>query len=151
MRKITYGVAVAILAAVCLGLAFVGPSEDRSSGVQDILISHELDNQRAKGAPQQQVVNGWVARDLLALQADRENRLIDHQKRTNILLALLVIAVLMVPLIRKNSSPPVTASAQPLMTPEQQPPAARVRGHEQQANFPEQPTGREFPPAWPNR
>ena len=40
--------------------------------IADALSAHELNNASAAGAPQQQVVNGWTARDLLTIIA-KEN------------------------------------------------------------------------------
>lgn len=49
-------------------------SHDRS--ITQALEEFELNNQNAQGAPQQQVVNGWVARDLLSVVAAQQNDLI---------------------------------------------------------------------------
>jgi hypothetical protein len=44
---------------------------DRSSEVSVALAFYESTEARTQGAPQQQVVNGWVAKDLLAIVAEQ--------------------------------------------------------------------------------
>jgi len=95
IRQILAAVAVvgALLTAVTLGFPDVG--RERSADVAAVLLDDLANNSRAQGAPQQAVVNGWVARDLLTLEVDRSDILIAQQKRTNQLLAvgMLVIAL----------------------------------------------------------
>lgn len=45
----------------------------RSSEISGALSDAELNELSADSAPQQQVVNGWVARDLLAIIAEQQN------------------------------------------------------------------------------
>jgi hypothetical protein len=46
---------------------------DRRSEIDQALSSYELNEGRTQGAPQQAVVNGWVAKDLLAIIAKQQN------------------------------------------------------------------------------
>ena len=46
---------------------------DRSSEISSALSDYELNNNLASSAPQQQVVNGWVAKDLLKIMAEQQN------------------------------------------------------------------------------
>jgi hypothetical protein len=46
---------------------------DRASEIKGALADYELDNLRTQGAPQQAVVNGWVAKDLLTIIAEQQN------------------------------------------------------------------------------
>jgi hypothetical protein len=68
-RKV--GAVVLAMAAVVVWFA-MGP-EDRSSDIRQALTEYALNDARTEGAPQQQVVNGWVARDLLTIIAEQQN------------------------------------------------------------------------------
>ena len=46
---------------------------DRSSAIEAALSENELNEAMADSAPQQQVTNGWVARDLLTVIAEQQN------------------------------------------------------------------------------
>src|SRR5436305_4147863 len=46
---------------------------DRSSDISEALSNYELNNNLASSAPQQQVVNGWAAKDLLEIIAEQQN------------------------------------------------------------------------------
>ena len=66
------------LGAVALALAaivvwFAMAPEDRSSDISRALTEYSLNEARTEGAPQQQVVNGWVAKDLLTIIAEQQN------------------------------------------------------------------------------
>jgi hypothetical protein len=66
------------LGAVALALAaivvwFTMAPEDRSSDISRALTEYSLNEARTEGAPQQQVVNGWVAKDLLTIIAEQQN------------------------------------------------------------------------------
>lgn len=88
-RRIVRGLLIGMAAIAALSLGFSESWVARSSDIAMVLRSSEENNSRAQGAPQQQVVNGWAARDLLALQVDRADLLIEEQRRTNQLLAIL--------------------------------------------------------------
>ena len=99
VSAVAYVVLVSVLGLVALVLAFGGGAQQRAHDVSSTLRAAELNNSSAQGAPQQTVVNGWAARDLLALQVDRSDALIAQQQRTNGLLAILIITVAVVPLV----------------------------------------------------
>jgi hypothetical protein len=68
----------AVLAAVAVILWFaMAPDDvrDRSVDVNVALAEYSVNEDRTRGAPQQQVVNGWVAKDLLAIVAEQANDL----------------------------------------------------------------------------
>jgi hypothetical protein len=46
---------------------------DRGSEIDRALSSYELNEELTQGAPQQAVVNGWVAKDLLTIIAEQQN------------------------------------------------------------------------------
>jgi hypothetical protein len=46
---------------------------DRSSEISQALSDYEANNTFTSGAPQQAVVNGWVAKDLLTVIAEQQN------------------------------------------------------------------------------
>ncbi len=68
------GAVVLAVAAVVVWFA-MAPSEssDRSADIAGALAEYELNEAMTQGAPQQQVVNGWVARDLLTVIAEQQN------------------------------------------------------------------------------
>jgi hypothetical protein len=68
------GAVVLAVAAVVVWFA-MAPSEssDRSGDIAGALAEYELNEARTQGAPQQQVVNGWVAKDLLTVIAEQQN------------------------------------------------------------------------------
>jgi len=53
---------------------------DRSSEIRSALSSYELNEARTQGAPQQAVVNGWVAKDLLAIIAEQQNEALTREE-----------------------------------------------------------------------
>ncbi|RBY86785.1 hypothetical protein [Blastococcus sp. TF02A-26] len=46
---------------------------DRGNEIDAALADYELNDARTAGAPQQAVVNGWVAKDLLTIIAEQQN------------------------------------------------------------------------------
>jgi hypothetical protein len=46
---------------------------DRSSEIRQALADYTLNNYSTTGAPQQTVVNGWIAKDLLTIMAEQQN------------------------------------------------------------------------------
>lgn len=81
MNLRTVGFAAIAAAAVAVWVAMAPPPVDADSGaiglsarnyvnlVEQALSDAELNEDRAESAPQQQVVNGWAARDLLSIIA----------------------------------------------------------------------------------
>ena len=63
------------------------------SDAKSALADAEINNSSAEGAPQQQVVNGWAARDLSAIQVGQTNDVLALQASTNRLVALVAISL----------------------------------------------------------
>lgn len=102
--KYVVGVAFALgLAGLVLGLT--GGADGHLVDVQVALAEGELNEEFADSAPQQQVVNGWIARDLLEIQAAQLDDLAQSQERTNLMLGFvaLMIALAVAALISKDS------------------------------------------------
>ncbi len=53
---------------------------DRSSEIRSALANYELNEARTQGAPQQAVVNGWVAKDLLTIIAEQQNEALTREE-----------------------------------------------------------------------
>jgi hypothetical protein len=99
------GFVVIALAAAIITFA-VGPeppeqvnvaSYDRQ--ISQALSDYEANDARTEGAPQQQVVNGWIARDMLTVLAQQTNELLEvsapaaSDDRLPLLLFVLILAV----------------------------------------------------------
>jgi hypothetical protein len=54
-------------------------SSERSTDIARVLADHELNETRTQGAPQQ-VVDGWVAKDLLAIIAEQQNESVSDER-----------------------------------------------------------------------
>lgn len=104
-RRIT--AAVLVLLGVVLALS-ANPSGS-SSSVSAIRLKAEINNGSAAGAPQQTVVNGWEANDLLALQVSQDQ---SNAWRLALLLLLILIA-LAVLLVTVTRPAPQAAPAAP--------------------------------------
>jgi len=108
------GLAAIAVLAVIVGVITVGAEEEGTSQsttyesvIGAALADYEANDALAESAPQQQVVNGWIARDLLEVMARQNAQLIENQDsqlssaaRTNSLLqgtlAVLVLGVIAV-------------------------------------------------------
>jgi hypothetical protein len=104
----------AVLALSALIVWFVmAPEEssDRSGDISRALASYEINDARTEGAPQQQVVNGWVAKDLLTVIAEQQNDAVTDSRLT----ALAGLGVLGLALHIATSSRPAGPAA-PLTT-----------------------------------
>ncbi len=100
------GAIVLAFAAVVIWFAMApDESSDRSSDIASALAEYELNEARTEGAPQQQVVNGWVARDLLTVIAEQQNDTVTDER----LPALAVLVVLGLALHIATSLRPTTA------------------------------------------
>jgi hypothetical protein len=84
------GAVVLVLAAIVVWFAMA--PEDRSSDISQALTDYSLNEARTQGAPQQQVVNGWVAKDLLTIIAEQQNDAASDE-RVPALAGLLVLGV----------------------------------------------------------
>ncbi|HWI02554.1 MAG TPA: hypothetical protein VNT52_01820, partial [Acidimicrobiales bacterium] len=94
IRRLSFAILVLLAVAVPLGLAPDKPDTDRyGEAVRSSLGSAELAEDRASGAPQQAVVNGWVARDLLAIQVQQNNDMLTYQHTIATLLVVLIGAL----------------------------------------------------------
>ena len=100
------GAIVLALAAVVVWFAMApDESSDRSGDIASALADYELNDTRTQGAPQQQVVNGWVAKDLLTIIAEQQNESVTDER----LPALAVLAVLGLALHMATSPGPAHA------------------------------------------
>ena len=140
-------IGLAVIAVAAVAVWFVmAPSEpdpvtgfDPTSKTYTSLIDltledYDANNDRADSAPQQQVVNGWVAKDLLTIMAYQNTDLLDavgglgdqnatasslavRDDRTPALLVLAVVAVawfgITVPMARREDSPVPVPVEQP--------------------------------------
>lgn len=113
LRKIVTVALVAVAAVLWFGPVVSG--ETATSEYEELLDSAlgdaELNNVRAEGAPQQQVVNGWTNRDLQAIQIMQRNDLLAAQYRQTALLTLLVIILGWVVVSSRNAPATVTDEA----------------------------------------
>jgi hypothetical protein len=82
------GAVVLAIAAVVIWFAMA--PQDRSSDIRQALAEYELNELRTEGAPQQQVVNGWVAKDLLSIIAEQQSD-VASDERLPALVGLLVL------------------------------------------------------------
>ncbi|MGY1708334.1 hypothetical protein ACI8AC_02365 [Geodermatophilus sp. SYSU D00758] len=112
------------LAAIVVWFAMApDESSDRSSDIASALADYELNEARTQGAPQQQVVNGWVAKDLLTIVAEQQNDSMTDER----LPALAVLVVLGLALHIATSTRPAeadgvaSASAVPAADPSSEP------------------------------
>jgi hypothetical protein len=84
----------------------IGPAADYERSISQALSDNATNDSRTESAPQQQVVNGWVARDLLTVVAKANADLVDaaeymainagkssSDQRTPALLTLAVLAL----------------------------------------------------------
>jgi hypothetical protein len=81
-----------VLAVAAVVIWFVMAPDDSSGSSSDVsraLAEYELNEARTEGAPQQQVVNGWVAKDLLAIIAEQQDQAVSDER----LPALVVLLV----------------------------------------------------------
>ncbi|SFP60709.1 hypothetical protein SAMN05660464_3659 [Geodermatophilus dictyosporus] len=100
------GAIVLALAAIVVWFVMApGESSDRSSDIVSALADYEVNEARTQGAPQQQVVNGWVAKDLLTVIAEQQNDSVNDDR----LPALVVLVVLGLALHIATSTRPAEA------------------------------------------
>ena len=111
------GAALLSIAAVAVWF-LLAPSQN-SSGTRDFssyiataLANYETNNATTQGAPQQQVVNGWITKDLLTVLARQQNVALspDGAPRDNRIPAELLLVVLGLALIIRTTGE--TASRQ---------------------------------------
>lgn len=108
------GVTLLVLLVIAVPLGLVGPTKPDTGGYEDAraeaLAVADLNESRAEGAPQQAVVNGWLARDLALIDISQQN---DQLALLHFIAALLVAVVLAVAIAgfglaraRQPASPP---------------------------------------------
>jgi hypothetical protein len=83
-------VGAVVLALAAIVVWFAMAPEDRSSDIDRALTEYSLNEARTQGAPQQEVVNGWVAKDLLTIIAEQQND-VASDERVPALAGLLVL------------------------------------------------------------
>lgn len=113
--------ALVLAIAAALVMVVLAPHDSvTASDISNVMIEDTLNQGRAEGAPQQSVVNGWTARDLLELTATQGVEARDH--RPAALLALLVLGLCLgLATAPSNAPAPPTTSVtrspdQPVMT-----------------------------------
>lgn len=91
MRTLRIVLVLAALAVACVGIAVALTSSytDQSEAIDAARARGELNEDSAESAPQQQVVNGWLAADLLEIQAQQLNDIGESQSTTNLMLGLI--------------------------------------------------------------
>ncbi len=86
-----------LLLAIAIPLGVVGPTKPDTKGhdsaVTAALSNAASNNLSAQGAPQQAVVNGWLARDLMEIQIRQNN---DELVLLHLTVAVLIAALLSV-------------------------------------------------------
>jgi hypothetical protein len=85
-------VGAVVLALAAIVVWFAMAPENRSNDISQALTEYSLNEARTQGAPQQQVVNGWVAKDLLTIIAEQQNDAASDE-RVPALAGLLVLGV----------------------------------------------------------
>ena len=106
VRRILGVLLVAAALAIWFGMAPQSHEAKYKSDIETALISDQLNNQNTEGAAQQQVVNGWTAKDLLTVLARQGAQPADERPA-----ALLFLAVLGIAFFFGTSSPSRATSA----------------------------------------
>jgi hypothetical protein len=87
------GAVILIVAAIGVGFGMnpsnTGIAASHRAAISDALVTDTLNNAQTEGAPQQAVVNGWTAKDLLTVIAKAGSAPVDE--RPAALLTLLVL------------------------------------------------------------
>jgi hypothetical protein len=93
LRKLVVAALVLIALLFWFGPVISGESggDEYEGMLEAALLRSELNNARAEGAPQQQVVNGWTNNDLQQIQIRQQSDLIDATNRQTALLAILIL------------------------------------------------------------
>jgi len=114
VRKIVILVFVALAAILWLGPVIAGGTDpaDYADELGAALATADLNESRAQGAPQQTVVNGWVNRDLQAIQIEQRNDLLTAEHRQTALLTLLAV-MLAWSFVADRSTAPAPSPAEP--------------------------------------
>lgn len=114
MRVIVALVAV-VVAGVGIAVALTSSYTDQSDAIESARAIGEMNEDSAESAPQQQVVNGWLAADLLEIQAQQLNDIGEGQSTTNLMLGLIgavaALGVLAIALQSRSTEVVKTGSA----------------------------------------
>ena len=117
MKALIKALAVVLaVVAVVLGSSAMQKGSEKVTQSRDgeqlsALLDYDANNANAETAPQQQVVNGWVAKDLAIVQLNQLGDLTKAQEQTNKIAALgvatiaLVAVLLMLLVVRPRRSP----------------------------------------------
>lgn len=111
------GAVVLILAALAVYFGLAPTESDYQTKITAARSDYDANNATAQGAPQQAVVNGWIARDLLQILAD-ETATGGSDPRVPALLLIGVLSVLLLALTPEERTagslpPPSTSVPQP--------------------------------------
>lgn len=112
---VVLAIAVVALAGLALQKGSEKVTESRDAEKLVALLDYDTNNGNADSAPQQQVVNGWVAKDLAIVQLNQLGDLTKAQEQTNRILALGVAAtaltgvLLMLVVLRPRRGPATQA------------------------------------------
>ena len=140
--RIVLVLAAVAVAGLGIAVALTSSYTDRSDDIDHAITISELNEDSAESAPQQQVVNGWLAADLLEIQTQQLNDIQKSQSTTNLMLgligAIVAIGILALvlrpterapapasPAVQPDQSIPETSTAADLPNPEPSPAAPR--------------------------
>lgn len=124
-----YVLGLVACAVAAIAIALLAPASSTQTALYELQLraadsNWELNNGNAEGAPQQQVVNGWAAKDLLEIQIQQNNDLLGlaarQDNRGRLLLMVLTVGVMWIgawqPLLRRRpntAEPPTEPPAAP--------------------------------------
>ena len=112
--RILLVLAAVAVAGIGLAVALTSSYTDQSDAIETVRVIGEVNEDSAESAPQQQVVNGWLAADLLEIQAQQLNDIGKGQSTTNLMLGLIgAVAALGFLAVALQSRTEETASAVP--------------------------------------
>jgi hypothetical protein len=91
-----FGLVFLVCVAIAIPLGLVGPTKPDTDGYDKATVAAlsdaDANEKTSSGAPQQQVVNGWLNRDLLLIQIKQTNDLLTLLHLVAALLIALAIA-----------------------------------------------------------
>ena len=130
IRRVFAAILIVGTAAIWFGMAPESSNAEYRSAIASALADDKINNTSTQGAPQQTVVNGWTAKDLLTVIASEGA---EQDQRPAALLALAVIGIagsVALGADRRTALAPVTTATQgvhrsaPVMAPTEPAPAA---------------------------
>ena len=105
--RIILVLAAVVVAGIGIAVAATSSYTDQSDAIETARAIGEMNEDSAESAPQQQVVNGWLAADLLEIQAQQLNDIGKNQNTTNLMLGLIgAVAALGFLAVALQSRPP---------------------------------------------